>query len=262
MDLICKRTDTTYRKILAYKSQEFLGNRHFYACFHWSTAFIFAPGFVTYSTIHIIYGCITVVGKITHRIPAITNCSHQRCSVKKVFLEISQNSQENTCARVSFLIKLQAASATLLKKRLWHRCFPVNFAKFLRTLFTERVWATASATGSFDFVGSREYGCKPNFSKSVILSVSGTVPDEYRDSLEDILPNKMIKKWTWWYIAYSTVLKRERNIPYMTSWNFVISRKIRFIQTKIMECCRYFFPIMMGSISVFVWLKVDFGIDV
>ena len=27
---------------------------------------------------------------------------------KKVFLEISQNSQENTCARVSFLIKLQA----------------------------------------------------------------------------------------------------------------------------------------------------------
>ena len=33
----------------------------------------------------------------------------QRCSVKKVFLEISQNSQENTCARVSFLIKLQAA---------------------------------------------------------------------------------------------------------------------------------------------------------
>ena len=27
------------------------------------------------------------------------------------------------------------APATLLKKRLWHRCFPVNFAKFLRTPF-------------------------------------------------------------------------------------------------------------------------------
>ena len=25
--------------------------------------------------------------------------------------------------------------ATLLKKRLWHRCFPVNFAKILRTPF-------------------------------------------------------------------------------------------------------------------------------
>ena len=32
-------------------------------------------------------------------------------------------------------------SATLLKKRLWHRCFPVNFAKFLRTPFIiEHVW--------------------------------------------------------------------------------------------------------------------------
>ena len=31
----------------------------------------------------------------------------QRFSVKKVFLEISQNSQENTCARVSILIKFQ-----------------------------------------------------------------------------------------------------------------------------------------------------------
>ena len=32
----------------------------------------------------------------------------QTYSVKKVFLEFSQNLQENTCARVSFLIKLQA----------------------------------------------------------------------------------------------------------------------------------------------------------
>ena len=35
----------------------------------------------------------------------------RRCSVKKVLLAISsQNSQENTCARVTFLIKLQAFS--------------------------------------------------------------------------------------------------------------------------------------------------------
>ena len=50
---------------------------------------------------------------------------------KKLFLEICQNLQENTCGRVSFSIKLQA----LLKKRLWRRCFPVNFAKFLRITF-------------------------------------------------------------------------------------------------------------------------------
>ena len=31
----------------------------------------------------------------------------RRCYIKKLFLEISQNSQENTCAKISFLIKLQ-----------------------------------------------------------------------------------------------------------------------------------------------------------
>ena len=31
----------------------------------------------------------------------------------------------------------QPRSATLLKKRLWRRCFPVNFAKFLRTPFLQ-----------------------------------------------------------------------------------------------------------------------------
>ena len=33
--------------------------------------------------------------------------------LKRVFLEISQNSEENTCARVSFLIKLQALGLQL-----------------------------------------------------------------------------------------------------------------------------------------------------
>ena len=43
----------------------------------------------------------------------------QRRSAKKVFLKILQNSEENTCARVSFLIKLQVLwPATLNEKRL------------------------------------------------------------------------------------------------------------------------------------------------
>ena len=60
-----------------------------------------------------------------------------RVFLKKVFLKISQNSHENTCARVSILIKLPwgLKPATLLRNWLWHRRFPVNFAKFLRTAF-------------------------------------------------------------------------------------------------------------------------------
>ena len=42
----------------------------------------------------------------------ISEAAVQRCSVNKVFLEISQNSQENTCARVSFLIKLQTSPSS------------------------------------------------------------------------------------------------------------------------------------------------------
>ena len=58
----------------------------------------------------------------------------QRCFVKKVLLEISQNSQENACGRASF-------ADLRLKKRLWYRCFPVNFVKFLRAPFlTEHLW--------------------------------------------------------------------------------------------------------------------------
>ena len=82
-----------------------------------------------------------------------TEAVARKRSVKKMFLEISQNSQENTSAKDSFLTKLQALClrrATLLKKRLWHRCFPVNFAKFLRTTFlTEHIRATASILGQF-----------------------------------------------------------------------------------------------------------------
>ena len=42
----------------------------------------------------------------------------RRCSVKKVSLEISQNSQENTCARVSFIKVAGLRSGNLLKNRL------------------------------------------------------------------------------------------------------------------------------------------------
>ena len=55
-----------------------------------------------------------------------------------VFLKNLRNAQENTYARVYFLIKLQ--TSTLLKKRLWHGCESVNFvnlAKFVITPFSE-----------------------------------------------------------------------------------------------------------------------------
>ena len=52
--------------------------------------------------------------------------AHRGC-VEKVFLEISQNSQENTCARVSFLIKLQAWGLQLYKKEAQVQVFSSEF---------------------------------------------------------------------------------------------------------------------------------------
>ena len=64
---------------------------------------------------------------------------------KKVFLEISQNSQENTCARASFLIKLQTTPATLIKKESLAHAFSYEFYEISKnTFFTEDHQATAS----------------------------------------------------------------------------------------------------------------------
>ena len=55
---------------------------------------------------------------------------------KKVFLKISQNSKETPVPKPRCLIKLKAKKpATFFKKRLWHRCFQVHFAKFLTSVF-------------------------------------------------------------------------------------------------------------------------------
>ena len=54
---------------------------------------------------------------------------------KKVVLKISQNSQENTCARVSFLIKTKTLA----------QVFPCEFCEILKNAFcTEHLLETAS----------------------------------------------------------------------------------------------------------------------
>ena len=59
---------------------------------------------------------------------------------RKIVLKLSQNSHKNICAGDSFLIKLQAWLATLQKKRLWRRSFPVDFAKILRTSILQNIY--------------------------------------------------------------------------------------------------------------------------
>ena len=64
----------------------------------------------------------------------------RRCSVKKVFLEISQNSQESTCVRDSFLIKLQALLANIIKRESLTQVFSCEFWEISKNnFFTEHL---------------------------------------------------------------------------------------------------------------------------
>ena len=63
----------------------------------------------------------------------ICRSSHQRCPLKKgAPSNFTKFTGKNPCQSLFF-----NKVATLLKKRFCHRCFPVNFAKFLRTAFLQ-----------------------------------------------------------------------------------------------------------------------------
>ena len=77
--------------------------------------------------------------------------SHRRCSVKKMFSNISQKSQENTCARVSFLTCVRvffnkvSVQCNFIKKETLEKVFCCEFCEISNnTFFTEHLWAAAS----------------------------------------------------------------------------------------------------------------------
>ena len=102
----------------------------------------------------------------------IFRSNHWRCSVKKgVLKNFAKLTGKHLCLSLFFNKVASRRSATLLKKKLWHRCFPVDFAKFLRTPFfysfakflrtpfvrntSERLllWTTASETSNTKYLG-------------------------------------------------------------------------------------------------------------
>ena len=57
--------------------------------------------------------------------------SHQRCSVRNK--NFAKFAGKHLCQSLFFSKVAGLRCATLFKKRLWHRCFPVKFVKLLRT---------------------------------------------------------------------------------------------------------------------------------
>ena len=64
---------------------------------------------------------------------------------KGVLRNFTKFTGKHLCQSVLFNKVADLRPATSLKKRIWHRRFPVNFAKFLRRpFFIERLWMTDS----------------------------------------------------------------------------------------------------------------------
>ena len=63
---------------------------------------------------------------------------HRRCSLRKgVLRNFTKFTRKHLCQSL-FLNKVAGLRpAVLFQKRLWHRCFPVSFVKFLRTPFLQ-----------------------------------------------------------------------------------------------------------------------------
>ena len=68
----------------------------------------------------------------------MSRSSHRRCSVRKgVLRNFAKFTGKHLCQSLFFNKVAGLRPTTLLKKRLRQRCFPVNFAKFLRTPFLQ-----------------------------------------------------------------------------------------------------------------------------
>ena len=73
----------------------------------------------------------------------LTRSSYLRGSMKKMFLKILQNSQENTCVRVFFLIKLPQA-CNFINKETLAQVFSCKFCDISKnTFFTKHLWEIA-----------------------------------------------------------------------------------------------------------------------
>ena len=87
---------------------------------------------------------ISTFSLVTKRVKLLslqTEAFIQRSSVKKVLKNFEKFTGKYLCQSLFFNKVAELRPATSLKRRLWNRCFPVNFVKTLRILFfTEHRW--------------------------------------------------------------------------------------------------------------------------
>ena len=79
------------------------------------------------------------IWNLNRKCSQIIRSSHRRCSIKKLYLKISQYSQENTYARGFFNQVKGCQVCNFIKKIFQHRHFSVNIVKFLKTVILKKI---------------------------------------------------------------------------------------------------------------------------
>ena len=106
-------------------------------------------------------------------VPILIRRSRPEVSVRKgVFRTFAKFAGKHLYQSLFFNKVTGLRPVTLLKKRLWHRCwsFPVNFVKFLRTPFTEHLRATLLLTNAFTIRMKQEKICR-NYLTKIICTI-------------------------------------------------------------------------------------------
>ena len=144
-----------------------------------------------------------------------------------MFLEILQNSQENTCARVSFLIKLQAAAYNFIKKKTLVHVFSCEFCKIPKNIFSYRTRPVAASelTKMFETQSAscllklfQKYLSKP----LVTIEKSGsfhlkTITSPLTKIWYEKMPWESVVLILWWKIWYQTQLFRTAKDKWQTN---------------------------------------------
>ena len=99
------------------------------------------------------------------------------CYVKEVFLEILQNPQDSICARVSFLIELQAQTCKFIKKEILTQLFSCEFCEIFKNTF---------------FLQNTSSGCF--FRKVLCYTIPLIISGKHRNSCPDVFCKKGVLK--------------------------------------------------------------------
>ena len=94
----------------------------------------------TFSQLMFLWTCFFVTSQDFAVWTLLRSCPEMFCK-KGVLRNFAKCTGKHLCQSFFFNKTAGLQPATSLKKKLWHRCFPVNFAKFLKTpTLTEHLW--------------------------------------------------------------------------------------------------------------------------